>query len=46
MCTGATNFVSWDASVTAQHTDAATDKLLEHLFGQGRDLREALASRQ
>jgi hypothetical protein len=41
---GAKDFVSWDQSVTAEHTDAATKELLVNLFDKGRDLREAVAS--
>jgi len=44
MFKGATHFVSWDASVTAQHTDAATEKLLQYLFGQGAGLQEAVTN--
>jgi len=42
---GAKDFVSWDGSVTAQHTDAAGEALLKHLFAaEQRDLRQAVAT--
>jgi hypothetical protein len=40
---GATSFISWSDSVTAQHTDASTEDLLRHLVGDGMDAREAVA---
>ena len=40
---GAKDFVSWDGSVTAQHTDSATEELLAHLFAGGQELHEAVA---
>ena len=41
---GVKDFVSWDLFVTAQHTDAATESLLNHLLGERQDLREAVAN--
>jgi len=41
---GAKELVSWDSAVTAQHTDAATENLLEHLLDQWLEPREAIAS--
>lgn len=40
---GAKDFVSWDGSVTAQHTDAAGEALLRNLFSAQLDLRQAVA---
>jgi hypothetical protein len=40
---GATDFVSWNAAVSAEHTDAATEKLLEHLLDERLAPREAVA---
>lgn len=41
---GAAHFVSWDASVTAQHTDVATTALLAAWLSNGRDLSAAIQS--
>ena len=40
---GAKDFVSWDGSVTAEHTDAAAEALLKNLFSAQLDMREAVA---
>ena len=40
---GATQFVSWDKSVTAEHTDKATAELLADFFGKRMDMRAAVA---
>ena len=40
---GASAFVGWDEAVSASHTDAATQYLLEQLFIEGRALDEAVA---
>jgi hypothetical protein len=40
---GASAFVSWNASVSATHTDAATERILEHLLIDKLTLREAVA---
>jgi hypothetical protein len=40
---GAKEFVSWDGSVTAEHTDTAGQALLKNLFAAERDMREAIA---
>lgn len=39
---GASSFVSWDESVTADHTDAATSVLLRHLLEDQLPAREAV----
>ena len=39
---GAAHFVSWDAEVTAEHTDAATEQLLQRLVGEGSTPSEAV----
>ena len=39
---GARGFVSWDKPVTAEHTDAATERLLQHLFIDKLDLKKAV----
>ena len=43
MTKGASEFVSWDQPVTAEHTDAATKELLSNLFGQRLGLQQAVA---
>jgi hypothetical protein len=40
---GAQAVVGWDESVTADHTDAATERLLGHLFGDKLSTKEAVA---
>jgi hypothetical protein len=40
---GAKEFISWDASVTAAHTDAATQTLLNHLIADGLEPKQAVA---
>jgi hypothetical protein len=40
---GAKEFISWDTSVTAAHTDAAARKLLAHLLGDTPQPNEAVA---
>jgi hypothetical protein len=40
---GAKEFISWDTSVTAAHTDAATRTLLSHLLGDTPQPNEAVA---
>ena len=40
---GVANFIGWDGAVTANHTDAGAEKLLENLFGQHLDLQSAVA---
>ena len=40
---GAQSFVGWSDDVSARHTDAATERLLERLLTQGLDLEEAVA---
>ena len=40
---GATAFVSWSRSVSASHTDAATQRLLEKLLIEGLPVRDAVA---
>jgi hypothetical protein len=40
---GAAHFVSWDDEVTAEHTDAATERLLQHLVGDRLPSREAVS---
>ena len=39
---GAKAFVGWSDSVSADHTDASTQYLLEELFTQGLSVREAV----
>jgi hypothetical protein len=39
---GAKDFVSWDRSVTATHTDAATEGLLDGLFKEHMGVRDAV----
>lgn len=41
---GAAHFVSWDRSVSAAHTDAATLDLLERWLVEGQDLEAAVAA--
>lgn len=43
MTRGAKDFVSWDAEVSATHTDKATAVLVRHLLSERLDLREAVA---
>jgi hypothetical protein len=40
---GASAFVSWTRSVSASHTDAATERLLEKLFVEGLPVGDAVA---
>jgi len=40
---GAKAYISWDASVTAPHTDAATATLLQHLLIEKRSASDAVA---
>jgi hypothetical protein len=40
---GASEFISWDEAVTAEHTDKATTALLGHLLGDGLPGAEAVA---
>jgi hypothetical protein len=40
---GAKQFVSWDTSVTAEHTDAATEDLLQHVLDEHMPMRDAVA---
>ncbi len=40
---GARTFIGWDGLVSAEHTDEATEKLLEHLVSDGADADEAVA---
>lgn len=40
---GASEFISWDQSVTAEHTDLATSSLLRHLFADQLPGKEAVA---
>ena len=40
---GARSFVGWSDDVSASHTDAATEYLLERLLTQGLDVEEAVA---
>ncbi|MDP9235814.1 MAG: hypothetical protein M3P30_00195 [Chloroflexota bacterium] len=40
---GASEFISWDDSVTATHTDEATTDLLQHLLGEQLPVKEAVA---
>lgn len=40
---GAKTYISWDASVTATHTDAATAALLQHLLIEKRSASDAVA---
>jgi len=39
---GAETFVSWDGKVSASHTDAATERLLQHLLTDGLTMQEAV----
>lgn len=39
---GASSFISWSQFVTATHTDAATERLLEHLLDEGLPPEEAV----
>ncbi len=39
---GASSFISWSQFVTAAHTDAATERLLEHLLDEGLPPAEAV----
>jgi hypothetical protein len=39
---GAATFVSWDKPVSATHTDAATERLLRHLFVDGLPVPDAV----
>ncbi len=39
---GAETYISWDETVTAAHTDAATSALLEHLLIDGLSPAEAV----
>ncbi len=39
---GASAFVSWSQPVSASHTDAATERLLENLLREGLDASEAV----
>jgi len=39
---GAETFVSWDGKVSASHTDAATERLLQHLLTDGLTIQEAV----
>ena len=40
---GAESYISWDDTVAASHTDAATERLLEHLFLNDLSADEAVA---
>ena len=40
---GASAFVSWSKPVSAQHTDAATERLLEHLLIEKQPVQDAVA---
>jgi len=40
---GAGEVVGWDRSVTAEHTDAATERLLQHMVVDGLSTKEAVA---
>ena len=40
---GVANFIGWDGAVTAAHTDAGTEKLLQNLFSKHLDVRTAVA---
>ena len=40
---GAKTYISWDETVSATHTDAATEHLLRHLLLEGRSPGEAVA---
>jgi hypothetical protein len=40
---GAAEVVGWSGLVTAAHTDAATERLLQHLVGEGLTVEEAVA---
>lgn len=40
---GASEFISWDEAVTAEHTDKATTALLGHLVGDGLSGEQAVA---
>ena len=40
---GAKSFVSWDRFVSASHTDAATERLLEHHLVNGLSMEDAVA---
>lgn len=39
---GAETFVSWSGKVSASHTDAATERLLQHLLTDGLTIQEAV----
>jgi hypothetical protein len=41
---GARNVVGWSGQVSAAHTDAATERLLQHLLVDGMGTQEAVAS--
>ena len=40
---GAKAVVGWDGLVSSAHTDAATERLLQHLLADGLPLQEAVA---
>jgi len=40
---GASTFIGWDGLVSAQHTDAATQRLLEHIVADGTAPEQAVA---
>jgi hypothetical protein len=40
---GAKAYVAWDGLVSSSHTDAATERLLQHLLADGLPLQEAVA---
>lgn len=40
---GADNYISWDNTVSASHTDAATERLLEHMLDGGLSADDAVA---
>jgi hypothetical protein len=40
---GAKAVVGWDGNVSASHTDAATERLVQHLVGEGVGIGEAVA---
>ena len=40
---GASTYISWDETVSASHTDAASERLLEHLLLEGQPAEEAVA---
>jgi hypothetical protein len=40
---GASAYVSWDDAVSASHTDAASERLLEHIYTDGLSAEQAVA---